>query len=73
MGCSNPFFGTLFLLLYECKGKADTKENFLPSVKEDKVMGIIDLIMGWGVASEEVSDAEFEALAKADKKTKKSN
>lgn len=72
MGYSNPFFGTLVLLLYECKGKADTK-NSLPSVKEDKVMGIIDLIMGWGVAPEEVSEVEFEALAKADKKTKKSN
>ena len=31
-------------------------------------MGIIDLIMGWGVVPEEVSEVEFEALAKADKK-----
>lgn len=36
-------------------------------------MGIIDLIMGWGVMSDEtpIAEAEFEALAKADKKTKK--
>ena len=35
-------------------------------------MGIIDLIMGWGVIDEEtsISEAEFESLNKADKKTK---
>ena len=35
-------------------------------------MGIIDLIMGWGVVSEEapIEEAEFESLAKADKKQK---
>lgn len=31
-------------------------------------MGIIDLIMGWGVAPEDVSDVEFESLNRADKK-----
>ena len=38
-------------------------------------MGIIDLIMGWGVISEEtpIEEAEFEALEKADKKLKKAN
>ncbi len=37
-------------------------------------MGIIDLIMGWGVIDEEtpINEAEFESLNKADKKTKKS-
>ena len=34
-------------------------------------MGIIDLIMGWGVASDEIAEAEFESLNKADKKAKK--
>ena len=36
-------------------------------------MGIIDLIMGWGIVSEEntIESAEFESLAKADKKLKK--
>lgn len=36
-------------------------------------MGIIDLIMGWGVVSEEtpIDVAEFESLEKADKKSKK--
>ena len=36
-------------------------------------MGIIDLIMGWGVVSEEtpIEEAEFESLSKADKKLKK--
>ena len=36
-------------------------------------MGIIDLIMGWGVVSEEtpIAECEFESLAKADKKLKK--
>lgn len=34
-------------------------------------MGIIDLIMGWGVVGEEtqISEAEFESLEMADKKT----
>lgn len=34
-------------------------------------MGIIDLIMGWGVVGEEtqIAEAEFEALEMADKKT----
>ena len=38
-------------------------------------MGIIDLIMGWGVISEEtpISESEFESLSKADKKLKKAN
>ena len=38
-------------------------------------MGIIDLIMGWGVVSEEfeVNEAEFESLANADKKLKNAN
>lgn len=38
-------------------------------------MGIIDLIMGWGVITEETSidEAEFEALENMDKKLKKSN
>ena len=33
-------------------------------------MGIIDLIMGWGVISDEspIDNAEFESLAKNDKK-----
>lgn len=37
-------------------------------------MGIIDLIMGWGVISEEepINSAEFESLAKEDRKHKKS-
>ena len=37
-------------------------------------MGIIDLIMGWGVICEEtpINDAEFESLEKAEKKMKKS-
>ena len=36
-------------------------------------MGIIDLIMGWGVVSEEtpIDECEFESLSKADKKLKK--
>lgn len=42
-------------------------------VKEEMVMGIIDLIMGWGVLAEEVSDVEFESLSKADKNFKKAN
>ncbi len=35
-------------------------------------MGIIDLIMGWGVVSEEtpVAEVEFESLLKSDKKSK---
>lgn len=35
-------------------------------------MGIIDLIMGWGVISEEtpIAEAEFESLSKNDKKKK---
>jgi len=35
-------------------------------------MGIIDLIMGWGVIGEEnpIDNAEYEALEKADKKAK---
>ena len=38
-------------------------------------MGIIDLIMGWGVVSEEtpIEEAEFESLAKADRKTQSQN
>lgn len=38
-------------------------------------MGIIDLIMGWGVVSDEtpIEEAEFESLAKADKKSKKAS
>ena len=37
-------------------------------------MGIIDLIMGWGVISEEepISSSEFESLEKEDRKSKKS-
>ena len=37
-------------------------------------MGIIDLIMGWGVVCEEepISSAEFESLEKEDRKAKKS-
>lgn len=33
-------------------------------------MGIIDLIMGWGVISEDcsISEAEFNSLEKSDKK-----
>ena len=33
-------------------------------------MGIIDLIMGWGVVSSDtpVADVEFESLVKSDKK-----
>ena len=36
-------------------------------------MGIIDLIMGWGVMDDEtpIDAAEFESLEKADKKSKK--
>lgn len=36
-------------------------------------MGIIDLIMGWGVMDDEtpIAEAEFEALENADKKAKK--
>ncbi len=36
-------------------------------------MGIIDLIMGWGVVSEEapIAENEYESLEKADKKLKK--
>ena len=36
-------------------------------------MGIIDLIMGWGVIEEEnpIDNAEYESLEKADKKAKK--
>ena len=35
-------------------------------------MGIIDLIMGWGVIGEEtpIAENEFESLEKADKKSK---
>ena len=35
-------------------------------------MGIIDLIMGWGVVSDEtpVDEAEFESLERSDKKSK---
>lgn len=38
-------------------------------------MGIIDLIMGWGVVSEEtpIEEAEFESLAKADKNATQAN
>ena len=36
-------------------------------------MGIIDLIMGWGVLAEEVSEVEFESLSKSDKKVQKTN
>ncbi len=38
-----------------------------------KIMGIIDLIMGWGVMDDEtpIAEVEFEALEKADKKAKK--
>lgn len=37
-------------------------------------MGIIDLIMGWGVVNEEfeIKEEEFESLANADKKLKSS-
>lgn len=38
-------------------------------------MGIIDLIMGWGVVGEEtqIAEAEFEALELADQKTSSVN